>query len=169
MNIHSLSHKHTYTSIHIDARPLIYDFIYAWTCTNHTDIFFISRTNNQLRRIKMIPKLLLFCLSLQIKRMHLLATSKKPLLAPISPNNRTLWSSSILHSHVEIFRRHEAHCQTTPMQTSTHSCSNYKWQLSLKAKSFFLFSKENPHSILYSRNSENLGFSYELQCSSHKT
>ena len=34
---------------------------------------------------------------------------------------------------------------------------------------FFLFSKENPHSIPYYRNSENLNFSYELQCLSHNS
>ena len=34
---------------------------------------------------------------------------------------------------------------------------------------FLLFSKKKPHSIPYSRNSENLGFSYELQCSSHNS
>ena len=46
---------------------------------------------------KRSQKLLLFCLSLQIKKMHLLATSKKPLLAPISPDNWTFWSSQ--HQH----------------------------------------------------------------------
>ena len=89
MNIHSLSHKHTYTSIYIHARPLICDYYLCMNMHQSHRYIFISRTNNQLRWIKTIPKLLLFCLSLQIKRMHLLATSKKPLLAPISLDNRT--------------------------------------------------------------------------------
>ena len=99
------------TYLHLDVRS-IHDYLCINMHQSHRYIF-ISRTNNQLRWIKMIPKLLLFCLSLQIKRMHLLATSKKPLLAPTSPDNWTFWSS-----------QHQ-HC-IHMMQTSTHDSSHSK-------------------------------------------